>query len=301
MNGHRARALAAAVPLILINTVAFAGQLAFLRDHLPWPLAGQVTMAVALESIAVFLALHAHAAALADDSALRLRLASYAFAAVIGAMNYSHYALPGWRPTFPAAAVGLMSASSPWLWAVHSRRVSRDALLAKGLVEPHALRLGMTRWLWHPLRAGRVMWLATWDGVTDPREAVARWEAHTAGTHCPDAPADAAQTQHPDALGTHPRAALETHPANAAQTHPTDASGTHLTDAGRRASQMQPRNAPRRRTPKPVTDAAAETHFAAFLADGQVPSVRHIERELHVGRTRAQAIRQHLARQAFST
>ena len=59
-------------------------------------------------------------------------------------MNYSHYAGPGWRPTFPALAVGLMSASSPWLWAVHSRRVSRDALMAAGLVEPHALRLGVT-------------------------------------------------------------------------------------------------------------------------------------------------------------
>jgi hypothetical protein len=173
MSGGKGRALAAAVPLLLVNGVAFGGQLAFLRDHLPWPLAGQVTMAVALESVAVFLAMHAHVAALADDSALRLRLASYGFAAVIGAMNYSHYAGPGWRPTFPAVAVGLMSASSPWLWAVHSRRVARDQLRERGLIEPHALRLGVTRWAWHPLRSARVMWHATWAGVTDPREAIA--------------------------------------------------------------------------------------------------------------------------------
>jgi hypothetical protein len=140
MTAHRGRALAAAIPVVLVNAVAFAGQLAFLHEHLPWPLLGQVMMAVALESIAVYLAFHAHAAQLANDSALRLRLASYGFAAVIGAMNYSHYAGPGWRPTFPAVAVGLMSASSPWLWAIHSRRVSRDALLASGLIEPHALR-----------------------------------------------------------------------------------------------------------------------------------------------------------------
>ena len=44
-------------------------------------------MAMALESIAVYLAFRAHAAQLANDSALRLRLASYGFAAVIGAMN----------------------------------------------------------------------------------------------------------------------------------------------------------------------------------------------------------------------
>jgi hypothetical protein len=162
----------AAVPVMLVNAVAFAGQLAFLRSHLPWPLAGQVTMAVALESIAVYLAFHAHVAQLANDSALRLRLAAYTFAAVIAAMNYSHYAAPHWRPTFPAVAVGLMSAASPWLWAVHSRRASRDELLAKGLIEPHAVRLGSTRWTWHPVRSARVMWHATWEGITDPAAAI---------------------------------------------------------------------------------------------------------------------------------
>jgi hypothetical protein len=172
MNAKTARVVAAAVPVVLVNAVAFAGQLAFLRDHLPWPLAAQLAMAAALESIAVYLAFHAHVAALANDSALRLRLASYGFALVIAAMNYSHFA-PHWRPTFAAAAVGLMSASSPWLWGVHSRRVSRDQMMAAGLIEGHALRLGSTRWLWHPLRSARVMWFATWEGITDPREAIA--------------------------------------------------------------------------------------------------------------------------------
>lgn len=181
ISPHIARTVAAAVPLILVNAVAFAGQLAFLRAHLPWGLAGQITMALALESIAVFLALHAHVAALANDSALRLRLASYGLAAVIGIMNYSHYAGPGWRPTFPAVAVGLMSVSSPWLWAVHSRRVSRDALMARGLVEPHALRLGATRWAWHPVRSARVMWFATWAGIQSPAEAIAAVEPQTPG------------------------------------------------------------------------------------------------------------------------
>lgn len=179
-RSHLARTAAAAVPLILVNAVAFAGQLAFLRDHLPWGLAGQVTMALALESIAVFLALHAHVAALANDSALRLRLAAYAFAIVIGAMNYSHFAGPHWRATFPALAVGLMSASSPWLWSVHSRRVSRDALMARGLIEPHALRLGSTRWLWHPIRSARVMYVATWAGIQSPAEAIAAIEPQNA-------------------------------------------------------------------------------------------------------------------------
>lgn len=167
------RPMLAAVPVILVNAVAFAGQLAFLHAHLPWPPAGQVLLAVTLESVAVYLAFHAHLAQMANDSALRLRLAAYGFALVIAAMNYSHYAAPGWRPTFAAVALGLMSASSPWLWSVHSRRVSRDVLLAAGLIEPHALRLGGTRWMWHPYRSARVMQAASWDGERDPARAIA--------------------------------------------------------------------------------------------------------------------------------
>ncbi len=90
MTAHRGRALAAAVPVVLVNAVAFAGQLAFLREHSPWPPAGHVMMAVALESIAIYLAFHAHLAQLANDSALRLRLGAYGLALIIAACNYSH-------------------------------------------------------------------------------------------------------------------------------------------------------------------------------------------------------------------
>jgi hypothetical protein len=173
---HAERTVGAAVPVLLVNAVAFAGQLAFLIAHLSWPMPGKVVMALALESIAIYLAWHAHVAQLANDSALRLRMAAYAFALVIASMNYSHYAAPHWRPTFAAVAIGLMSASSPWLWSVHSRRVSRDRLIAAGLIEPHALRLGATRWTWHPIRSAKVMWRATWAGTTDPAEAIAAAE-----------------------------------------------------------------------------------------------------------------------------
>lgn len=163
----------AAVPIVLVNAVAFCGQLAFLRVHLPWPLAGQILVAVTLESVAVYLAWQAHLALAAGDSAFRLRLAAYSFALVIGVMNYSHWMAPHWRPTFAAVTFGLMSVSSPWLWSVHSRRVSRDALLVTGDLEKHAVRLGMTRWAWHPVRSARVMWLATWEGESSPRAAIA--------------------------------------------------------------------------------------------------------------------------------
>jgi len=173
----RSRAWLAAVPVVGVNAVSFAAQLAFLRVHLPWPLAGQILIAVTLESVAVYLAFHAHVAQLANDAALRLRLAAYGFALVIGTMNYSHYMAPGWRPTFAALAFGLCSAASPWLWSVHSRRESRDALMTRGLIEPHAVRLGATRWLWHPWRSTQVMWHATWEGVNDVRHALALADA----------------------------------------------------------------------------------------------------------------------------
>lgn len=47
--------------------------------------------------------------------------------------------------------------------------------------------------------------------------------------------------------------------------------------------------------PGAVTDESAEVHFAAELADGQVPSQRRVKAELHVGQDRAAQICAHLA------
>ena len=186
--GRRAiRAAGLAVPVLLVNAVAFTGQFGFLRQHLPWALAGIVMAALALESIAIYLQWHAHLAQLANDSALRLRLASYALAAVIGALNYSHYALPGWKPTAAAVICGLMSVISPWLWAIHSKRVSRDALMALGQVEGHSVRLGGARWFWHPYRSLIVMNFATWVGENNPRRAIERYAAKWGSLVPPDA------------------------------------------------------------------------------------------------------------------
>jgi hypothetical protein len=193
----------AAVPIVLVNAVAFAGQLAFLQAHLPWRLGGQVLVAVTLESVAVYLAWQAHLALAADDSALRLRLAAYSFALVIGVMNYSHYMAAGWRPTFAAVTFGLMSVSSPWLWSVHSRRVSRDALKERGLIEAHAVRLGATRWLWHPARSFRVMRWAAWTGEADPARAIAGRFPPAAAT-ADDAPGDSEGDRPPPAWQSMP-------------------------------------------------------------------------------------------------
>ena len=184
----RARGWLAAIPVILVNAVAFGAQLGFWRAHLHVPLEA-VLVALALESIAIYLAWQAHLAQLADDSALRLRLAAYGMALLIGTLNFTHFMGPGWRPTVAAVTFGMMSAISPWLWSVHSRRASRDALKARGLIEPHAVRLGATRWTWHPLRCVRVMSRATWQGENDPARAIALAAMKAADGHADPAAA----------------------------------------------------------------------------------------------------------------
>ena len=174
-RGHQA--WLAAIPIVLVNIVAFYGQFSYLHEHRSVPPAVQVIMAVALESVAIYLAWQAHLAQLANDSALRLRLGSYLIALVIAAMNYSHFCGPGWRPTFLAVAFALASAISPVLWSVYSRRATRDALKARGLIEGRAVRLGGNRWTWHPVRSVRVMSRATWAGETNPGRAIALLES----------------------------------------------------------------------------------------------------------------------------
>ena len=184
------RVLAAVVPVLAVNACAFLGQLGYLHEHLTaWGLPGQVLVAFTLESIAVYLSYHAHVARLADDAAFRMQTAAYALAAVIGVMNYSHWAAPHWRPTPIAITFALMSTVSPWLWSVHSRRESRDLLKARGLIEPHAVRLGSTRWTWHPVRSVLVMWRATWEGITNPAEALVAHEAAKAAKEADKLPA----------------------------------------------------------------------------------------------------------------
>jgi len=164
------------IPLLLVNAVAVTGQLIFWKNHLPWPILAIVMFALALESVAIYLAYHAHLATVNNDSATRLRMSSYAFGIVVGLVNGSHFLVNG-QITAAAIGMGLMSASSPFLWAIHSRRQSRDKLMENGEIEPHALRLGITRWTWHPGKSARVMSAATWTGERIPAAAIATYEA----------------------------------------------------------------------------------------------------------------------------
>jgi hypothetical protein len=169
-------------PLVIVNLIAFTGQLAFIREHMAWPLIGDIGLAAALESIALFLTFMAADALMAEDSAFRLRMGSYLAAGIVAALNYGHYAGPGFRPTFAAIATAMCSFMSPILWGIFSRRNSRDALKAKGLIESRAVKFSTTRWLWWPGRTLRVYRHAAWTGQTDPIMAINEWETRQAET-----------------------------------------------------------------------------------------------------------------------
>jgi hypothetical protein len=163
-----------AAPLILVNAVAVFGQFSYLQDHLNWPLPGIIVFAAALESIALYLAYMAHLSLISLDSSIRLRLGALTFGIIAGYMNATHYEHDG-RLTFISVATGLMSASSPVLWGIYSRRISRDVLMSKGLIEPGAVRLGVNRWLWHFSTAFAVYRFAAWEGIREPGAAIAAY------------------------------------------------------------------------------------------------------------------------------
>jgi hypothetical protein len=164
------------IPLLIVNTIAITGQYIFWRAHLPtFPAIAALGFALALESISVFIAYHAHLAELSNDSAFRLRFGSYAAGLIIGLLNGSHFLING---MLSAAAVGMfiLSASSPVLWAIHTRRLSRDDLKKQGLIEDRSVKLGIMRWLlWFPESFGAFR-LAIWRGENRPDIAIASWE-----------------------------------------------------------------------------------------------------------------------------
>lgn len=191
------------VASLLVNGIAVAGQYGWATDHIGWGPVFNGFYAAAIESVAVTVAAYAHEAQKANDSALRLKLASYGIGAGVGSLNYWHYAPAFTHPDAKAMSLGFLSALSPWLWGLWSRRKSRDILLHRGLIEERSVKLGSARWTWHLWRSAHVMFRATWTGEKDPARAIADWETGTddAAVPVPDNGAD---------TGTEPGATADT-------------------------------------------------------------------------------------------
>jgi hypothetical protein len=116
-----------------------------------------------------------------------------------------------------------------------------------------------------------------------------------AGPVCPwprPVPVMAASPERPE---TQPPAVTTT-----AATASKAAAGMHPGSASGPLRRPQPRSG-RNRNRKPVTDTGAEMHFATDLAAARVPSVRRIQRELHVGQPRAKELRERMQSIVTST
>jgi hypothetical protein len=167
----RARWAALIAPLLLVNGVAGWGQTAWALEHVTPHLVLAVAVAVTIESIGVYLAFEAHSALMAGDAALRLRLGSYLVGLLAGTLNYWHFAPTPVHPTAEAVTFGVLSAVSPWLWAIRSRSLSREQLRAQGLIDPRSVKFTSAQWLWFPVQSLRALRQAVWAGETNPAKA----------------------------------------------------------------------------------------------------------------------------------
>ncbi|MEU4781868.1 hypothetical protein [Micromonospora sp. NPDC023633] len=186
---RRARALAllgtarTVGPLLLVNGAAVGGQLAYAYDQTPaeWNPAARVAVAIgvaaAAESVALYVGWHAHDALLAGarTTAARLRRASYAIAAVMAVVNYSHFADSLTDPTALAVILGVLSSLSPWLWGLHTRRAQHVQLLRDELVDATGAIFDPARRRAFPIRSLMARRWSIDHHVRDPRAA---WEGY---------------------------------------------------------------------------------------------------------------------------
>jgi hypothetical protein len=186
---RRSELLAAArpvAPLLVVNGVAVGGQIAYAyadvapADWLPLARLGlAVGFAAAVESISLYVGWHAHDALLAKAyaTATQLRRASYLIAAVVAAINYSHFAGRALAPTPAAVAFGLLSLLSPWLWGLHTRRAQHVQLVRQDLVDETGAVFDPARRRAFPFRSWAARRWSIDQGVRDPRQA---WTGYNA-------------------------------------------------------------------------------------------------------------------------
>jgi hypothetical protein len=172
------------LPLLIVTGFAVYGQTLFGVDAyspVTWPLEQRIAVAVGvaigIESVGNYVQWHAHDALLmrATSTAARLRRASYLIALGIAAINYSHFAGPGWRPTPAALVFAAFSASSPWLWGLHTRRAQRVQLTREGQIDASGATFSAERYRSYPIRTWKARRFSIDYSINDPREA---WEGY---------------------------------------------------------------------------------------------------------------------------
>lgn len=172
-------------PLLLVTALAMYGQISYALDEIApttWDLPYRILLAggiaVAVESIALYVQWHAHDSLLNRRTltAARQRRVSYLIALGVAAVNYSHFA-DNWQPTPAAVCFALFSASGPWLWGLHTRRAQRVQLSREGQIDSTGAVFSLERFRWFPIRTLLAVRWSIDHGVSDPRVA---WEGYNA-------------------------------------------------------------------------------------------------------------------------
>lgn len=252
---HKILSWVAPVPLLIVNSAAVYGQIAYAYSDIApidWPTAYRIALSVlfaaAIESVAIYVGWHAHDALLskATATAARLRRASYALAVTVAGINYAHFAADHMRPTAAAVAFGLLSLLSPWLWGLHTRRVQHVQLLDQGVVDCTGAVFSAERIRAFPFRSWEARRWSIDYNVTDP---VAAWQGYNAARRARqiEYPSGRLATVWAALSGTLPRPALLDRPvpssaSNATTDRPTALSITPKTSTSDRVARALAKN-----------------------------------------------------------
>lgn len=168
-------------PLLIITTLAVVGQFGYMSKHLEptFPGFGKVVaalVAVGLESIALFLGLHAMKALRRKDSAAGLLLSATIVSGLVSYMNFENFASANGDFTHASWAFGLFSFVGPFIWRTKIRSDHRNELAANDEIDRRGIKLPRTMWSMHPIKSYKVYRLAAWTGQRDVEIAVKDWE-----------------------------------------------------------------------------------------------------------------------------
>lgn len=248
-------ALIAAVPIILVNTLAVIGQCQWAGTHLHWGRPGQALFAGALETTALAVMYLAHTALIEGDSAWRQKTFAYLIACGSASVNWQEHAAD-WHPTPAAFVFAGASLLSPILWATYSRFAARSVMRDAGLIDRRAAKFSVARWAMFPRRTFAALRYSVWHSVQSPAAAIAGSQAgHGApGSH----PATTPTAVDTPATGDIP--APPPHPLAVTPANDTPATGDtpRLDDTPARGvtPEVTPRAPAPRATPKTRTAAA---------------------------------------------
>lgn len=174
-NGLLSR-VAMALPIISVNCLAVYFQWHYAQSALGHNPAISALFSCSLESTAMGVALSAHKARVKNLRSGVLFAFSILLGIGIGILNASHQ-----YPNIPLSMTALLSSAiSPWLWHIYTVQVSAPMLVKNGYLDLAGIRLGIERWVFHPIRCFQLKSQTSWDGERVLSRAIANYDRKSA-------------------------------------------------------------------------------------------------------------------------